>query len=64
MLEYFMVIGTFCGALVHFVVLWYILWFLGTFCGALVHFVVPWYNFSRVGILCPQKYGNPGANYS
>jgi hypothetical protein len=37
--------------LVHFVVLWYILWYFGTFCGTLVHFVVVWYIFTRFGIL-------------
>jgi hypothetical protein len=35
--------GTFCGHLVHFVVIWYILWSFGTFCGHLVHFVIIWY---------------------
>jgi hypothetical protein len=36
-------VGTFCGHLVHFVVIGYILWSFGTFCGHLVHFVVIWY---------------------
>jgi hypothetical protein len=35
--------GTFCGRLVHFVVVWYILWLFDSFCGYLVHFVVIWY---------------------
>jgi hypothetical protein len=37
--------GTFCGNLVHFAAIWYILWQFGTFCGNLVHFVVILYIF-------------------
>jgi hypothetical protein len=35
--------GKFCGYLVYFVVIWYILRLLGIFCGYLVYFVVIWY---------------------
>jgi hypothetical protein len=51
--------GTFCGHLVHFVVIWYILWSFGTFCSHWVHFVVIWYIFHRFGNLYQEKSGNP-----
>jgi hypothetical protein len=55
-LEYFgifyEVFGIFCGDLVYFVVIWYILWWFGIFCGDLVYFVVIWYILSWFGIFC------------
>jgi hypothetical protein len=41
------------GHFVHFTVLCYILWTFGIVCGNLVY-------FSRFGILCEEKSGNPG----
>jgi hypothetical protein len=48
----------FYGHLVHFVVIWYILWSFGTFGGHLVHFVVIWYIFPPFGTLYWEKSGN------
>jgi hypothetical protein len=45
-------VGVFCGHLVHFRSYCYILWTLGRVCGNLAH-------FSRFGILCQEKSGNP-----
>jgi hypothetical protein len=45
---------TFYGHLVHFVVIWYILWSFGTFCGHLVHFVVIWYIF-HILVRCTEN---------
>jgi hypothetical protein len=47
-----MPIGIFCGHLVYFVVIWYILWSFGIFCGHLVYFF-------RFGMLYQEKSGNP-----
>jgi hypothetical protein len=43
-------VGIFCGHLVYFVVIWYILWSFGIFCGHLVYFVVIWYILWSFGI--------------
>jgi hypothetical protein len=45
--------GIFCGTLVYFVVLWYILWYYGKFCGTLVY-------FTRFAMLYQEKCDNPG----
>jgi hypothetical protein len=45
--------GIFFGHLEYFTVIWYILWPFG-------NVVVTWYIFSRFGILCQEKSGNPG----
>jgi hypothetical protein len=44
--------GIFCGNLVYFVAIWYILWQFGIFCGNLVYFVASWYILWQVGIFC------------
>jgi hypothetical protein len=46
--------GVFYGVLylVHFVVIWYILWSFGTVCGHLVQFVVIWYSLWSFGTFC------------
>jgi hypothetical protein len=49
--------GIYYVLLVHFVVIWYILWTFGTFCGHLVLFVVIWYN---LGMSHREKSGSPG----
>jgi hypothetical protein len=46
--------GIFYGHLVHFTVFCYILWTFGIVRGKLVY-------FSRFGILCQEKSGNPAA---
>jgi hypothetical protein len=45
-------VGIFYGHLVHFMVIWYILWTFGIFCGNLVY-------FPRFGILYQEKSVNP-----
>jgi hypothetical protein len=44
--------GIFCGHVVYFVAIWYILWPFGIFCGHLVY-------FSRFGMLYQEKSGSP-----
>jgi hypothetical protein len=45
--------GIFCGLLVYFMAIWYILWLFGIFYGYLVY-------FSRFGMLCiPIKIWQP-----
>jgi hypothetical protein len=56
--------GIFCGNLVYFVAIWYILWQFGIFCGNLVYFVAIWYIFSHFGMLYQEKSGNPAHNPS
>jgi hypothetical protein len=50
----------YCGHLVDFVAIWYILWLFGIFCGHLVYFMAIWYICSRFGMLYEEKSGNPG----
>jgi hypothetical protein len=45
--------------LVHFTVIWYILWPFGIFCGHLVYVMVIWNIFPHFGILYLEKSGNP-----
>jgi hypothetical protein len=46
-------VGIFCGKFLYFTAKWFILWPFGTFCGYLV-------IFSRFGMSCRKKSGNPG----
>jgi hypothetical protein len=43
--------------MVYFMVIWNILWLFG-------NVLVIWYIFPRLGILCLEKSGNPGAKPS
>jgi hypothetical protein len=45
-------VGVFCGHMVLFTAIWYILWTFGIFCGHLVFFVDIWYILWTFGIFC------------
>jgi hypothetical protein len=45
-------VGIFCGHLVYFVAIWYILWPFGIFYGYLVYFMVIWYILWLFVIFC------------
>jgi hypothetical protein len=49
--------------LVYLMSIWSILRPLELFYGHLVYFVIIWYIFSRFGMLCQEKCGNPVTNY-
>jgi hypothetical protein len=59
--------GVFCDHLIHFMVIWYILWSFRTFYGRLVHYIAIWYilwpfwyrYFPSFGMLHQEKSGNP-----
>jgi hypothetical protein len=63
--------GIFCGYLVYFVVIWYILWLVGIHILWLVGIHILWLfgifsgylvYFSRFGVLHQEKSGNPAGN--
>jgi hypothetical protein len=62
MMVYFMEIWSILGHLVHFMGIWYILWYFGIFYGHLVYFVAIWCIFPRFGMLYREKSGNPVAD--
>jgi hypothetical protein len=53
-------VGKFYGRLVYFTAIWNMLWQFGIFCGHSAIFITPiLVYFSRFGMLCQEKSGNP-----
>jgi hypothetical protein len=48
----------------YFMAIWSFLFSFGIFCGNLAHFMIISYIFSRFGVLCKEKSGDPASQAS